>query len=178
MISTSSPRPEQCVPGDRALACGAWDEARQAYVLALDCGELPEALEGLGMAAWWLDLAEVVFDAREPAFRLYLARGEQRDAARVAVWLAWDSWAFRGENVVAHGWLQRARRLLEGQPACSERAWLEIRCGSFCLFDEGDPERANRMAAEGIRIAQDAGNVDWRCWDARFRVSRLWYPER
>ena len=88
-------------------------------------------LEGLGTAAWWLDLADLVFDSRERAYRLYLARGERAAAARVAVWLAWDSWAFRGENAVANGWLQRARRLLEDHPPCPERAWLEVREGSL-----------------------------------------------
>jgi hypothetical protein len=76
------------------------------------------------------------------------------------VWLAWDCWAFRGENAVANGWLQRARRLLEGQPASAERAWLEVREGSLCLLVEGDPERAHAMAAEGIRLAKEAGNLD------------------
>ena len=68
------------------------------------------ALEGLGLAAWWLDLADIMFDARERAYRMFLASGNQLGAARVAVWLAWDCWAFRGESAVANGWLQRARR--------------------------------------------------------------------
>src|SRR5260221_84023 len=32
--------------------------------------EGPEALEGLGLAGWWLDLADVAFDSRERAYRL------------------------------------------------------------------------------------------------------------
>ncbi|MGA7520874.1 MAG: LuxR C-terminal-related transcriptional regulator [Acidobacteriaceae bacterium] len=145
---------------DEALARGAWPEALAAFEAALRVREFPEAVEGLGTAAWWLDLADVVFDSRERAYRLYLARGDRAASARVAVWLAWDSWAFRGENVVANGWLQRARRLLENQPPCAERAWLEVREGSLCLLEEGDPERAVSLAHEGIRIAQAAGSVD------------------
>ena len=60
--------------------------------------EIPEALEGLGLAAWWLDLADVVFDFARAGVRLYLSRDDRRGAARVAVWLAWDYWAFRGEQ--------------------------------------------------------------------------------
>jgi DNA-binding NarL/FixJ family response regulator len=154
------PRPTECLAGDEAIACGAWAEARTAYEAALRDCETPEALEGLGIAAWWLDLADLVFECREAAYRLYLAREDRAAAARVAVWLAWDSWAFRGEGAVASGWLQRARRLLEDHPSCAERAWLEVREGSLCLLEEGDPERALSLAREGVRIAQEARNVD------------------
>jgi len=155
-----STRPTECLDGDDALSRGAWAEARQAFNEALEIRELPEALEGLGLAAWWLDLADLVFDSRERAYRLYLASGKRAQAAQVAVWLAWDYWAFRGESAVANGWLQRARRLLDGLPSCSERAWLEVREGSLCLLEEGDPVRALALAAEGIRIAHEAGNID------------------
>lgn len=76
--------------GRDALARGAWLEARDAFNASLRAGDTPEALEGLGTAAWWLDLADVVFDARERAYRLYLGREDPVGAARVAVWLAWD----------------------------------------------------------------------------------------
>jgi DNA-binding NarL/FixJ family response regulator len=122
--------------------------------------ESPEALEGLGLAAWWLDDADVVFDARERAYRLYSERGDRRSAARVAVWLAWDAWAFRGEYAIANGWLERARSLLSALPDCSEHAWLAVREGSMCLMEEGDPDRAHSLAAEGIRIARQNRNID------------------
>jgi LuxR family maltose regulon positive regulatory protein len=156
----SMTRPTECFDGDNALARGAWVEAREAFERTLARRELPEALEGLGNAAWWLDLSDLVFGSREKAYRLYLTRGDRAEAARVAVWLAWDYWAFRGESAVANGWLQRARRLLDGLPSCSERAWLEVREGSFRLLEEGDPVRALAQAAEGIRIAREAGNID------------------
>ena len=149
-----------CAQGDAALARGAWTEARDAFDAALAVQETPESLEGLATAGWWLDLADIVFDARERAHRLYLANGNRRAAARVAVWLAWDYWAFRGEPAVANGWLQRARRLLDDEPACAERAWLDIREGSMCLFEEGDTERGFALAGDGIRIAREAGSVD------------------
>jgi len=127
-------RPADCAAGDAALRRGAWEDARTAFEGALSARESPEGLEGLGVAAWWLDLADVLFDARERAYRLYLDGGNRAGAARIAVNLAWDCWAFRGENAVANGWLQRARRLLEDLPDSSERAWLEIREGSLALF--------------------------------------------
>jgi DNA-binding NarL/FixJ family response regulator len=153
--------PPECVAGKDALTRGAWSEARESFENALRHQELPEALEGLGLAAWWLDLADIVFNARERAYSLYAARDDRRAAARVAVWLAWDSWAFRGENAVSNGWLQRARRLLEGQPPCPERAWLEVRASSLCLVEGGDCSRALALAMEGIEIAKQAGDINF-----------------
>src|SRR5271170_1078826 len=153
-------RPHECLIGDEALARGAWGEAREVFEAVLSVRETPEALEGLGTAAWWLDLADLVFDARERAYRLYLAREDRAAAARVAVWLAWDSWAFRGESAVANGWLRRARRHLENHGPCAERAWLEVREGALCLLEQGDPERALSLAREGVRIAQEVRNID------------------
>ena len=154
------PRPADCAIGDAALRRGAWAEAREAFDAALAARESAEALEGLAAAAWWLDLADVLFDARERAYRLYHARGDKAGAARIAVNLAWDCWAFRGEHAVASGWLQRARRLLEDLPDSSERAWLEIREGSLALFEDGDPDRAHGLATDGIRAARAAANHD------------------
>jgi LuxR family maltose regulon positive regulatory protein len=156
----AEPRPGTCGAGDDALARGAWDEARQLFEEALAVCEGPEALEGLGVAAWWLDLADVVFSSRERAYKLYLDRNDRAAAAGVAVWIAWDTWAFRGEHAVANGWLQRARRHLEGLGDVPERAWLELREGALALFDDGDPDRAHRHAVEGIRIGRASASID------------------
>jgi ATP/maltotriose-dependent transcriptional regulator MalT len=149
-----------CQSGDQALALGNWEEARASFESINRERELAEAFEGLGLAAWWLDLADLVFESRERAYRLFLAREDRAAAAGVAVWLAWDYWAFRRENAVANGWLQRARRLLDGLPACSERAWLEVREGSLCLLEEADAVRALEMATEGIKVAREARDAD------------------
>src|SRR5262245_7886868 len=154
------PRPPECRAGDEALAGGEWEIARSRFDEALRHRETPEALEGLALAGWWLDLADVVFDARERAYRLYRDRGDRRGAARLAVWLAWDTWAFRGEHAVASGWLQRARTLLDGAGDVPERAWLELREGALALLDDGDPDRAHRHAAEGIRVARATSTLD------------------
>jgi LuxR family maltose regulon positive regulatory protein len=147
--------------GQMALDAGDWREAQGAFERYLTVDEAPEALEGRGLAAWWLDSAEVVFDSRERAFRLYRSRGDQRSAARMAVWIAWDTAAFRGEEGVAKGWLQRARRLLEGQPPCPEHAFLAARAAVFTLLDDGDPEAAETLAQEAIGVAQAIGAIDY-----------------
>ncbi|MGH9144033.1 MAG: LuxR C-terminal-related transcriptional regulator [Vicinamibacterales bacterium] len=147
--------------GRTALDRGDWQSARQAFESSLQAEEQPEALEGLGLAAWWLDLADIVFDVRERAYRIYRERDDALGAARVAVWLAWDTAAFRGEHAVANGWLQRAHRLLEGRPDTREHAWLALRSGVFALLDDGDPGRAEQLASEAIRIGHALGAADF-----------------
>lgn len=61
---------------------------------AVGAEETPEGFEGLSWAAWWLDDAEAVFDARERAYRLYEEAGAAADAARMATWLASDQLDF------------------------------------------------------------------------------------
>jgi LuxR family maltose regulon positive regulatory protein len=147
--------------GRAALDRGDWQSARRAFEALLQTDEQPAALEGLGLAAWWLDLADVVFDARERAYRVYRERDDSLGAARMAVWLAWDTAAFRGEQAIANGWLQRAHRLLDGRPETTEHAWLALRSGVFALLDDGDPDEAARLASEAVRIGQVLGAVDY-----------------
>ena len=146
--------------GRLALANGSWEEARAQFTAALEGSERAEALEGLGLASWWLDDAALTLDARERAYRAYRERGDARGAARVAIWLTWDYLAFRGEFAVASGWLERARRLLEGQERTAEYGWLLTREGELDLFRRHDPRRAQelgRRAAELGRAVGDAG---------------------
>ena len=147
----------QLAIGQAALARGAWREARRAFRAALARDEQPEALEGLGLAAWWLDAADLVFKSRERAYRLYRQRNDRASAARVAVWLAWDSAAFRGEMHVANGWLERARGLLDGLPECPEHAWIACRQGVFALLDDADPRQALVCADKALRIGEKTG---------------------
>ena len=159
-MSLSQPA-DDLAAGRVALEAGAWQQALDAFERAVNAEESPEALEGLGLAAWWLDLAVVVFDSRERAYRAYRNRGDQLSAARVAIWIAWDSAAFRGEEGVAKGWLQRARRLLEGQPESAEHAFLAARAAVFALLDDGNPEEAETLAAEAIRVGRAIGAIDY-----------------
>jgi LuxR family transcriptional regulator, maltose regulon positive regulatory protein len=103
--------------GEAALQRGVWDEARAAFERALAAGAGPEAFEGLARAAWFVDDAPLVFDARERAFAAYRDTGRAIDAARMAIALAWDYRMFRGEAAVGDGWLARARRFARGSTA-------------------------------------------------------------
>lgn len=136
-----------------------WEEARAAFVGVLAERESPEAMEGLALAQWWLDEVADACRTRERTYRLFRLRGDARGAARIAIWLAWDYSAYRGEMAVANGWLQRARRLLESVPLAPEHGWLKVREGEF-LLDALESTAARRAGAEAATIGRDLGVVD------------------
>ena len=112
-----------------ALRRGAWTEAREHLEKSIGAGETAEALEDLGLAGWWLDDAELTFGARERSYSLYRDHGDERGAARVAIWLVWDYLAFRGDFAVSSGWMERARRLLtshESSPGPNSLAMIRL----------------------------------------------------
>jgi hypothetical protein len=84
--------------GYAALALGQWDESRDCFESALEHGETPEALEGLAMAAHFVDDVPVVIASRERAYLLYRERGDRRGAARLACMLANAYGLLRGDD--------------------------------------------------------------------------------
>ncbi|MGW4928471.1 LuxR C-terminal-related transcriptional regulator [Agromyces sp. NPDC004153] len=146
--------------GYRALRDWSWQDARAAFEDALRDEETPEAWEGLGTAASWLDDADTAISARELAYRLYRARGEDESAARVAVNLADDLLAFRGEHAVASGWLQRARRRLDLLPDSPVLAWTDVVAAVGAMVYEGDLPRASEIAERAIAHARRIGDLD------------------
>ena len=150
-----------------ALALAGWDELRQArwgdarahFAQALAAEETPAAYEGLSWAAWWLDDADAVFDARERAYRLYRGRGEPAAAARMATWLAVDELDFRGAWAPASGWLRRARRLLEPLEPGPDHGWLAFHEG-YIAHADGGTAAARELAARAAGIGRRFGVAD------------------
>src|SRR3954452_22322292 len=141
-----------------ALGRRAWSEAQQLYERALAVAETPEALEGFAVASWWLDDVDAAIQARERAYVLRREGGETIDAARLAGFLAWDYGAMRGANAVANGWLQRARRLLDGLEPSAESAWLSLIEASFHL--DTNPSAVLRLSTEAAEHARAHAGLD------------------
>lgn len=158
-MSLGSLLPNPLGTGQEALAQGNWQEARLAFEAALSQKESPEALEGLGMAAAWLNDTSVMFDARERAYRLYLASNDRRSAARVATALAKDYFRFRGELAIVNGWLQWAHRLLQGFESSPEFGWLAI-CQAHIAVYNFDPTPALRFSAQALALGRELGDID------------------
>lgn len=146
--------------GQAALARGDWPAARAAFETALRQQETAVALDGLGMAAWWLNDAAVAINARERAYQLYRAQGEGRSAARVAAWLAMDTFHFRGEYAIANGWIQHGRRLVENSEPGAESGWLDLAQAHVLMWADLDYAAAQQLCAQAVALGKTLGDVD------------------
>ena len=156
-MATSDVRPDLRA-GRSALSQCRWAEARAAFDRAARAGAGPEALEGVAQASFFLDEPDVAVDAHERAYAAYRGADRAVDAARVAIALAWEYRAYRGEPAVSDGWLGRARRLLDGVGPTRERGWLALREASFALPE--DPALARTNAAKAESLGRELGDVD------------------
>jgi DNA-binding CsgD family transcriptional regulator len=154
-----SKQDEALCAGQAALLRAAWLEARVQFEAALTRGETPQALEGIGAAAWWLSDAPAVFAARERAYRLYRESGEDRNGARIATALAMDYCTFRGRAAIARGWVRRAERLL-GDEICRELGWLLIVKTHIALMIDHDPATTRDFATRAGSLGEALGDVD------------------
>ena len=100
--------PRKAIEKVNQLARGTWAEARARFAEAIAIEETPEAYEGAGLAARYELDAEAAIDAHERGYRIARADGDAATAARLAIQLAHDAYAFRGP-AEASGW-ERARR--------------------------------------------------------------------
>jgi ATP/maltotriose-dependent transcriptional regulator MalT len=159
MNDSTDPAEDRLREGRAALNRGAWEVAREAFEAARAESETPEALEGLGWALFWLDRTEEALDTREQAFRRYREAGDERSAARLAYGLAVDCIDLRGE-APASGWLERARRLLEGTAPGPEHGWLALWEGHFALMYRRDTAAARERGEVALDIGREQGLLD------------------
>jgi DNA-binding CsgD family transcriptional regulator len=151
---------EALAAGWEALAATDWEVARASFEAAIAKKPTAEALEGLSLAAWWLDEAETMFETRERAYRLYHRDGDRLSAGRLATLFGIDYFSFRGEAAIGNGWFRRAHRLLEGLPPAPEHGWLWIWEGQIRLLEENDPVTARRLGHQGAELGRALGDPD------------------
>lgn len=147
--------------GNAALLAADWDGAWRSYQQAVAISATPEALEGLGMAAWWTDDAAVLFESRERAYKLYRDADDKLGAARIATWLALDNYIFRHAPAIANGWFQRARRILdEVDGPTFEHCFFEF-CKGHVALEEYDNQSTMEHAERALSLARELGIVDF-----------------
>ncbi len=146
--------------GRKALARGAWDEARREFEHAVARDpRSAEALDGLGIALYWLDEPEVAFSSREAAYLMYMTGENRREAARVAIGIASQIADFSGV-AVALRWLERAHNLLQEIGFCVEHGWLALWEGHFARAIDRDLPKARGLVGDARSIARTLKHRD------------------
>ena len=110
----------------QALDRHAWADAFELFSKADADGDLSGSdLEGLSDAAWFTAHAAAATDAKERAFRAYVAEGDPVRAAYLALKLT-QEYAFRGKSSIASAWMRRGERLLDGNQESFANGYLAL----------------------------------------------------
>jgi DNA-binding NarL/FixJ family response regulator len=115
-------------------------------------------LDALAEAAWWLCKTDESIAARQRAYAGFRDAKDDRGAARTAGRLFHEHF-YRGEGVVAVGWLRRGFRHVEGDPDCVEYGWLWMAEAELHLH-QGPLEQAAAGAAHAVQVARHYGDAD------------------
>ena len=141
--------------GWHALEAARWEAARAAFEAALGVEETPDALDGLGLAVWFLGSVKEGIAARERAFEGYVRSERCDDAARIAVWVSHQH-LIAGRASAARGWLSRAERAVEGAGPGAGQGWVAVERARHAATADECAEHARRAMA----IAREAGAGD------------------
>jgi len=156
-------------PGAEELAAGRTAAAQRNWRLAYEHlhradatpGSLAAAdLELLGEAAVWTGRHDESIAARQRAYSLHVAEGNERRAALVALALV-VNYKVRVNAAMASGWFAKAKRHLEGIPPDIEHGYLAATEALFALF-AGRLDAALERAQAALQIAQRHGDADLR----------------
>lgn len=123
MHTRTDSRVELLLAARTAHARRDWHTAYEAFMLAGEVAPLStDDLDALAAAAWQLGYGKESVRVAEQVFAS-LIRTDPAAAAMKAVDLAL-AWLTRGDVNIAHGWMNRARRLLDGAPVGSTHGYL------------------------------------------------------
>ncbi|MGO9822792.1 MAG: hypothetical protein ACLPTJ_19365 [Solirubrobacteraceae bacterium] len=136
-----------------------WEQSFETLSVLDVSGRLgAEDLEAPGEAAWWLRRLPECVSARERAVAAYVADGDPRRAAIVALRLFYTSFV-RGEEAIATGWLRRASRLLDDQSEGVAHGHLHI-AGARVARAHGELQAELDHASAAIAIGERFGDPD------------------
>jgi class 3 adenylate cyclase len=158
-MPVDSPTRDLMAEGREALGRHAWQEAFELFSQADRDGHLsgPE-LESLAGAAWFTAKADLSIEAKERAFKAYLAEGNKIRAAYLALDLARE-YGFKRKFSIASAWTRRGERLLEGQEESYAHGYLAL-ARSEEAKQAGDVDVAIERAEQAVQIGTRAGDSD------------------
>jgi DNA-binding CsgD family transcriptional regulator len=143
-------------PARVALGAGRWEEARAAFAAALAERETPEALEGMGIALWWLGETRASVAHTERAYAGFRRAGDAVSAAVAAMSLC-VTWISNFDNhAAAGGWLARAERMMRDADPNPLQGWLWL----MRAYLDPDPARAQELYQRALELARASGDVD------------------
>jgi class 3 adenylate cyclase len=145
--------------GRAAAERHAWSEAFDLLNEADKSGLLTaDDLDLLSDAAWWRGKLEESIAARERAYTLYSAEGNNRRAAAMCMWIAQDYFAKRAHAIGA-GWFGKAERILESEPEGAEHGYLWFMHG-MSASEMGQVETALTYLDKALDLGSRSGDLD------------------
>jgi len=131
-----------------------WDDARAAFTAADDESPLPaEDLELLAGASWWAGFPDEAVDLLERAYKRHTDEGQHRQAAMVAVQLAYLA-SRRNNGAVASGWMAKAERLIGSEAESDVNAWAALMRAALGIFNGIDPEQVPSNLEDALALAE------------------------
>jgi class 3 adenylate cyclase len=159
---TSVPPVDPLEAGRLALARHDWREAFDRLSEADRAGSLPgDDLERLAEASFFVGRASDGIEARERAYHVHLADGNEIRAAYIALDLA-SQYNFEGKQSIAAGWVRRAERLL-GDGDTYAHGYLTLTRSEMAAAS-GDIDTALALAERAVAIGDAAEHKDLRAF--------------
>lgn len=151
-----------------------WKEARQLLSEADAAGKLDaEGLRLYAKAAEWCSDISTYIDALERSYASFVAAGNRRRAADVALMLRHACMNNLTDVAAARGWVQRAEHLLENEPECIEHGWL-WRAKGRRLFKDGRAEEGRDLLERAIELGERLGDPNLAAMSRSFLGVGLW----
>jgi ATP/maltotriose-dependent transcriptional regulator MalT len=142
--------------GREALGQGRWKDAKAIFESSLEKGLSPEALDGLGLALWWLREISPGMNARAHAYTEFRRQNRNEEAAVIAAWLAREFRSLFGNDAASDGWLARAERAAESLERSRAEGWILIARAE----GERDIQEVAEIVGRAVGIARDHQDVD------------------
>jgi hypothetical protein len=106
------------------LSAGAWADAWASFQEAVGQERSPEALFGLGVAAWWLGDTEAALSSWEDSYTVSMGREDLERAVFSAVYLCLGYEMSLGNEAIATAWVDRADELVTKHELTPFAGWV------------------------------------------------------
>jgi len=141
---------------EAALDRGDWRHAAATIERVLAIEDSADGHLLLSVALWCGYEIDRAISQMKVAYQRFLSEARPERAAWLASWIAIEEHSTRGNPAVARGWLQRAKRLLEGREATPEYGWYLIWQAGV---DNGGPG-LEAATVQALGIARACGDRD------------------